>query len=544
MIQPLNTFKKHAPLWLIFVPALLLFSASLIFFRWPFTCGDYRLQFLPWAKVFSESIRSGYFPYWTDTIATGFPLLAEGQIGAYYPPNLIAYFCLPFEYAYSGLLAFHFLIAGLGFYSYSRKCGRPSLFSSVWAAVYALAIFAASCLAPASPAVLAWFPWLLAHTKDAEAHSGKNSLRMFVLFTFYIAMMLLAGSLPFAICALGVFTVILLLKKNRPAFMTVGISLVWALLLASPQLDAGWELSKSAARGDRFLSGAKNTTVQPPAKLTQYFKEYLGKRGRFVEWASAPSKEILSPNSNMTYGFSSIGGYTPFLLKRYYELTKDFGFSRVPGESVGFNEPYWISKRSLLDMIGLDVILSDTELRWNDLFELKTEFTEGFFVYRSKSTLPRAWIVRDWVVIGDGSARLKHMNRNSFRPITQVVVEEEPVFGPPSDTESFVPAKVLNVKLSDQEKIFRASISTPMILATAFAYYPRWSVRVDGVKREVIPVNHAFMGVALDSGDHTIQFYYDKSRERIFQVISLAGWALLLACLFISFINKKGLQRG
>ena len=43
----------------------------------------------PFRYFLSESFKQGEFPLWSAEISSGYPILAEGQIGALYPLNII-----------------------------------------------------------------------------------------------------------------------------------------------------------------------------------------------------------------------------------------------------------------------------------------------------------------------------------------------------------------------------------------------------------------------------------------------------------------------
>jgi hypothetical protein len=56
---------------------------------------NYPLKFL-----LSESLKSGKFPLWTDFVGNGFPIAAEGQIGAFSPINWIIFGLIPMPLAF------------------------------------------------------------------------------------------------------------------------------------------------------------------------------------------------------------------------------------------------------------------------------------------------------------------------------------------------------------------------------------------------------------------------------------------------------------
>ena len=49
----------------------------------------------PLAVFFHEALRPGRLPLWNDRLGLGFPLYAEGQIGAFYPPNWLLFQLTP-----------------------------------------------------------------------------------------------------------------------------------------------------------------------------------------------------------------------------------------------------------------------------------------------------------------------------------------------------------------------------------------------------------------------------------------------------------------
>jgi len=89
---------------------------------------------LPLKEVLSQSLKNQNWPLWTPYIANGFPLLAEGQIGTFYLPNLISYRFLPTITAYNINLTLAYLFLALGTYLFTRSLGLgtiPSFFASL-----------------------------------------------------------------------------------------------------------------------------------------------------------------------------------------------------------------------------------------------------------------------------------------------------------------------------------------------------------------------------------------------------------------------------
>lgn len=115
----------------------------------------------PLAVFFNEALRRGELPLWNDRLGLGFPLYAEGQIGAFYPPYWILFRLDPLL-ALDATRVLHLALAGVGLALIALRISgsRPG-------AVLA-AMTAPLCGAIVSKlewtnlvAAYAWAPWVL-----------------------------------------------------------------------------------------------------------------------------------------------------------------------------------------------------------------------------------------------------------------------------------------------------------------------------------------------------------------------------------------------
>ncbi|MGZ6339317.1 MAG: hypothetical protein ACXWNG_03010 [Candidatus Limnocylindrales bacterium] len=67
----------------------------------------------PLAVFFHDALSHGRLPLWNDDLGLGFPLYAEGQIGAFYPPNWLIYLLPPLA-ALDVARILHLVLAGTG----------------------------------------------------------------------------------------------------------------------------------------------------------------------------------------------------------------------------------------------------------------------------------------------------------------------------------------------------------------------------------------------------------------------------------------------
>ena len=74
---------------------------------------DVSIAYLPLRTAAAEAIREGRLPLWEPRMGNGFPVLAEGQAGVFYPLHALGYTGLPQHHVYALLVALHCALAGL-----------------------------------------------------------------------------------------------------------------------------------------------------------------------------------------------------------------------------------------------------------------------------------------------------------------------------------------------------------------------------------------------------------------------------------------------
>jgi hypothetical protein len=222
---------------------------------------DLRHHHHPWRHWAAERWASGEVPLWSADAGAGFPLMADGQVGALYPPSILLGLLLPSEFALTASLLLHAVFAALGGLWLGRQLGRSWSASALIGLGFSLSGFLVAHLTYAGMhAVAAWAPWLLGLAWDLSRP------RRAALFGLAVAAVLLAGHPQLAVIALlGALVVFLGRVRRRP------ISLLWAGLgallgvgIASPQLLATWELVGFSAREGGVDSAFAGMGSLPP----------------------------------------------------------------------------------------------------------------------------------------------------------------------------------------------------------------------------------------------------------------------------------------
>lgn len=167
-----------------------------------FSEGDITWLFLPIRTELARAIGEGRLPLWTPALQAGFPLFAEGEMGALYPINLLLhrFFSPPVGLSYS--ILFNLSWATIGMYLLCRTFAlRPA---SAWLGAF---VFGAggyfTAQLPHAPhvTVAAWLPWLLFfQQKSFQARrQHQRSILWFLAMSMAVALQLLGGFPQFAV---------------------------------------------------------------------------------------------------------------------------------------------------------------------------------------------------------------------------------------------------------------------------------------------------------------------------------------------------------
>lgn len=183
---------------IILVAALvLLFFNKMAFSNLILARGDTFLYFYPYWDAAADALRNGRVPLWNPAIFMGAPLLANSQVGFFYPLNWPVWWLLPTPYAVSASIVLHLMIAGWGAY----LAGRRALSLSRAAAMLTVVLFALGGYMTAQVEHinqlqgLAWLPWFLVALsgKRLAASDWRRVLRQATAVALLFSLQLLAG---------------------------------------------------------------------------------------------------------------------------------------------------------------------------------------------------------------------------------------------------------------------------------------------------------------------------------------------------------------
>ena len=267
--------------WRRALPGLLVIALTLLFFRHLafseliLARGDTYNYFYPYWDLRNAAFRAGELPLWTGDLFMGTPLLANPQLGAYYPLNwLTAPFRAPLAIKISILI--HSALAGLGLlYLYRQVVGTALLPALVAALTYTFSGHLGAHVEQINQFQgLAWLPLLLAlYHRALTSHSR---LRDALLLSMALALQISCGHTQTVFISgigLGLYGLghCLTARRSRrgaaQALLKLAICALLAALLALPQLLPSLELAGLSNRGEGLGWAEATAFSLPPSAL-------------------------------------------------------------------------------------------------------------------------------------------------------------------------------------------------------------------------------------------------------------------------------------
>jgi len=260
------------------------FFNKLIFKNEIFVTGDYLRsdtlnQNLPFKLEYFNDIKEGSLPLWTGKLFGGYPLLAEGQTGVFYPVNFILYRDLDFTLAYNLSIVLNFIIAGIGTYYFVRSLGIKwiaSLFSALAFCLSSPLVFHITHQNVVAAGV--WLPLIFLFNKK---FFESGNLRYFFLSIATITSSFLAGSPQIAFYIMAGLVAYLFIFRRIFKYNFVEVLLFLALevflvlSLGAIQLFPQLELMANSTRSSGLGNIALDSLPYHPRNLVTLVAPYI-----------------------------------------------------------------------------------------------------------------------------------------------------------------------------------------------------------------------------------------------------------------------------
>ncbi|HET6318561.1 MAG TPA: hypothetical protein VFG86_19070, partial [Chloroflexota bacterium] len=230
-------------------------------------------------RYLSDELHAARLPFWTPYIFSGFPFLADLQVGAGYPLNWPFFALGVMPRSLSLELLLHSLVACIGAYALAWRLLRSKLAALAAAVFYGLSgYFAAHAQHIGMSQAAAWLPWLVLLFLVAME---RLSLRLVAIAALLGAMLALPGSFQialYAFCGASLWALAdagttARARRGLAALMAVGVG---GALLAAVMILPAAELASQSIRTELDARSVNLGYFHPDSLLTLVWPDYYG----------------------------------------------------------------------------------------------------------------------------------------------------------------------------------------------------------------------------------------------------------------------------
>jgi hypothetical protein len=151
-------------------------------------------------------------------------------------------------------------------------------------------------------------------------------------------------------------------------------------------------------------------------------------------------------------------------------------------------------------------------------------------IYENLSTLPRAFVAPDALVVPDDASARAALSDPAFDPASTVILASAPSVSITRHTSLVTRDATISEYAPE---LIRLTASGPGFLLLTDAYYPGWTATVDGSPAPILRADIMFRAVELPAGTHTVEFRFEPLSVKIGLWISGVAWAVVLASLVL-----------
>ncbi|OGG31588.1 hypothetical protein A3I51_03225 [Candidatus Gottesmanbacteria bacterium RIFCSPLOWO2_02_FULL_38_8] len=230
---------------------------------------------LPLKEILRSSLLQNRWPLWSDSLAAGFPVLAEGQIGTFYLPNLILFKYLPLIPAYNLNLWISFFLSSAGLYLICRKLKFTVFVSFITSLIFSYGGFFAVHLNHFNLIQAASLLPLILYSYLRLTH--KPSIINLIFFSFLLSQQVFTGHFYISFITFISLLIICLSfkKKLLPKFSVLFLGSLIAVLFSAIQILPTFELFQLSDRKSGLSFEEVTTFPYPASHLITFFNPYF-----------------------------------------------------------------------------------------------------------------------------------------------------------------------------------------------------------------------------------------------------------------------------
>lgn len=366
-------------------------------------------------------------------------------------------------------------------------------------------------------------------------HSDASTLRRYriylppvLLFQIFLVYYWNDASAAFWCVTLISCLLVLLAFRNQPNKWAVFLVPAVVLLLSADVLvhrKNAFLTPFFAAENNPFFEATKDPALR--SRVEKIAHEHPD--SRMLIYNKGPAFGYSVANIGLIFRVPNINAYTGFTLASW----KNY-LSTMVGKEV-FDQA--ISRTPLQAFMGTLNSSLLRELEENEsilAIAAVSHFVSAKETRPIDKAFPRTFLTNDYSVAEDSAYALELIRNKLGTRGPWVVLDKAPQTLPQSTQP--VEGEVDIVAYQNDRVIINASLSLPGLMVLNDAYYPGWQALVDGKKTEILRANTLFRAVALEKGQHTVEFVYRPLSLYLGASLSLLG---LVAALLLMYERRR-----
>jgi hypothetical protein len=271
----------------------------------------------------------------------------------------------------------------------------------------------------------------------------------------------------------------------------------------------------------------------------------------FLEAAEGPfriarfglGRAVFPANVPMVYGIEDLNGFGPMHLGFIDELLRAVEHERLSGAWAvrPFSDPKALES-PVLDLLQVRYVLSEHPLQARGLREVHRG---DLYIYENSGVYQRAFFVPERALVDSRAMAADLLASGTVDARRIVLLERDEVSGPLATSEA--PAwrgegegGRVEILSRDRERwVLRKTGPGAGYVVLAEPWYPGWRAEIDGREVDVLRADVMLRAVAVESGDHRIEFAYRPSFLPLAGALTAAGSIGLIALLVLSVRESR-----
>lgn len=270
--------------------------------------------------------------------------------------------------------------------------------------------------------------------------------------------------------------------------------------------------------------------------------EFLADQAKQEEFRIYDPTGMIEQQTAARYGLELITGYHPGITARHLELyRKIWQFDQSDITEQLMHGPNDIACANILDIMNTAYLVAfepNLSGEYERVFQSpEHESPQPRFVYRRKTTLPRAWVVAGAEKPPDGKSVLDALCQIDPRQVC--LVEDEPFEGTAAYQE------VVPERRSPGNCTLRFKTDAPGVVVVSQAWHPDWRATDNGQEVPIRRVNHNLLGMPVQAGQHELHLWYRPWDFYLGLACALPVWCVLaLTCLLTYRLSRRERAHG